>query len=174
MEGFIPPLLTEVKPDVINRHSPRFLPFLDLSCSVCSAGPFLAVFCSSRTVDASSSQFSVVVDLCVTSATWFWTSAPSFCPTVLPFLSALFVWLLRRFFLVVSLTPASASSSLSVEPPPSLMWFIILLTDFFLGLAGTNRGDDGHDSAVPETQWQKYHFHVQFWKRNKLDENLRP
>lgn len=133
-------------------------------CSVCATSTLLLVlccFCSCRAEDAWSSQFSVTVDLRETSEPLLSRPSSLLFLAVLPLLSLWWVWPLRRFLLEVSLIPATAGSSLSVDPPPpSLMCFLVLLTDFFSGLAGINRGDDGLDSTVPaletlETNWKK-------------------
>lgn len=138
----------------IKQCSPRtLLVLLDRGCSVCSAVTSLVVFCcccSCVADDARASHFSVTVDLRETSEPFLSRPSSLLFPAVLPLLSFWLVWPLRRFFLEVSLIPATAGSSLSVDPPPpSLMCFLDLLVDFFSGLAGINRGDDGHDSMVP-------------------------
>lgn len=148
----------------VKQCSPRALLVLfDGGCSVCGAVTSLVVFCcfcSRLADDAWPSHFSLTVDLRETSEPLLSRPSSLLFPDVLPLLSPRLVWPLCRFFLEVSLIPATAGSSLSVDPPPpSLMCFLVLLTDFFSGLAGINRGDDGRDSMVPaletlETKWK--------------------
>lgn len=135
--------------------SPRTLLVLfDCDCSVCRAAILVVAICSCLADKAWLWHFSVNAGLGETSEPFL--SWPSFLfPAALPLLSFWLVWPLRRFFLEVSLIPATVGSSLSVDPPPpSLMCFLVLLTDFFSGLAGINRGDDGHDCTVPVLEKQ--------------------
>lgn len=131
----------------------------DDGCPVCRiVTGLVALSCSRLADDALSSNFSITVDLVELLPSCL--SSPLSFPAVLPLLSFWLVWPLRRFFLEVSLIPATGRSSLSVDPLlPSLVCFLVLLTDFFTGLAGINRGDDGHDSMTPasetlETKWE--------------------
>lgn len=159
----------------VKQCSPwTLLVLFDRCFSACSAETLLVVFscfCSCLADGSWPSHFSVTVDLRETSEPLLsCPSSPLLFPAVFPLLPFWLVWPFRRFFSEVSLIPAKAGSSLSVDPPPpSLVCFLVLLTDFFSGLAGINRGDDGHDSTVPaletlETKWREKCFvgHIVF------------
>lgn len=128
---------------------PRTLPVvLGWGCSTCGAVPLQVALCSSLTDDAWSLCFPATADLLKMSASLLSCPSPLLFPAVLPPLSLWLAWPLRFFFSQVPLIPAG--SSLSVDPaPPSLMCFLALLADFFSGLAGINRGDDGHELMLP-------------------------
>lgn len=128
---------------------PRTLPVvLGWGCSTCGAAPLQVALCSSLTDDAWSLCFPATTDLLKMSASLLSCPSPLLFPAVLPPPSLWLAWPLRFIFSQVPLIPAG--SSLSVDPaPPSLMCFLALLADFFSGLAGINRGDDGHELMLP-------------------------
>lgn len=124
----------------------------------CGALTSWAALCSCLTDDAWSSHFSFTFARRKTSVSLPSRRSSLLFPVVLPSLSFWRVWALHFFFREDCVNPATAGSSLSVDsPPPSLMCFLVLLTNFFCGLAGINRGDDGHEPMVPalETKCKK-------------------
>lgn len=124
---------------------PSLLVLLD-----CGALTSWAALCSCLTDDAWSSHFSFTFDRRETSVSLPSRRSSLLFPAVLPSLFFWWVWALRFFiFQEDSVKSATAGSSLSVDsPPPSLLCFLVL-ANFFCGLAGINRGDDGHEPMVP-------------------------